>query len=363
MKVEWIVFALLAALFLGAGCREKPSGEGAAGERGELLSEGWLEVKRAGFQLREEPGPEGRAIRGLQPGGRARSLGEQSAFTTRLELGGRAYEEPWLLVQMEDGTEGWVYTLAFLDSLYSGLPPEVRLRSLFGAPLAERLALYREAFRQAHTAEAVAQVMSMGRNLRDSLVEVLALRALESNGRENLFWLKEAIPAMTPYLTEDGRTFFLFMDYRPFLPLARTSEGAADDAFLELCLMAFPEDSIEHFYPAWVFQAGEKQAHSLLGRGRHFRILEKLDKLLVHKDLFGEEIGRFRQQLLNDITGADVTYWESKEKASAELDSILNAGFEVLGAEGREALEARRRQFEEPEKYGIRFSYRTGIYE
>ncbi len=363
MKVELIVFLLLSALALGSGCRQKHSGENTTSEKEEPASDNWLDVRRAGFQLREEPGPQGRAIRSLQPGSRVRSLGEQSNASTHLELGGRVYNEPWLLVQMADGTEGWAYTLAFLDSLDSGIPPEVRLRSLFGASLAERLALYREAFRQAQTAEAVAQVMAMGLALRDSLVEVLALRALENDGRENLFWLKEAIPAMTPYLAGDGRTYHLFMDYRHFLSLARSSEGAADDDFLELCLMAFPEDSIEHFYPAWVFPAGEKQAHSLLGRGVHFRILEKLDKLLVHKDLFGEEIGRFRHQLLNDIVGAGVTYWESKEKATMELDSILNAGFEVLGTDGREALEARRRQFEDPEKYGLRFNYRSGIYD
>ena len=365
MNRSALLYSLLFSLLAGTwACRGEPAAEGKAPERPTPSEEEWLVVRRANFQLREEPGNEGLAIRGLQPGERALSLGEQSTFSTALQLEGKAYDEPWLLVQMEDGNQGWVYALAFLDTLGGGpgLPLTIRLHSLFGAGLTERITLYREAFEQAYTAEMVAQALSMARSLRDTLAPVLALRALQTDKPENLFWLKEALPALAPHLTGDGRTYYLFIDYRPYLSLARDSEGAADDAFMEFCLMAYPEDSIEYFYPSWAFQADEKQVHSLLGRGLHFHFLKELDKLLPYQDLFGEEIGQFRQQLLNDITGASVTYWESREKAVAELDSILQAGFRVLGAEGQQALEARRRQFEDPEKYGISFNYWSGIY-
>ncbi|MCB0587888.1 MAG: hypothetical protein KDD06_21525, partial [Phaeodactylibacter sp.] len=111
------------------------------------------------------------------------------------------------------------------------------------------------------------------------------------------------------------------------------------------------------------FQAGEKEVHSLLGRGLHFRFLKKLDQLQQYEDLLAGWIGRFRLLLLNDMLGANVTYWESREKATAELDEVLQGEFRVLGPEGQAALKARRLQFETPEKYAIRFNYRTGIYD
>ena len=367
MKENLIRYSLFLVLLLGAGaCQPEPSGKNVnTPEKQTQRQEDWLEVRQPNFQLREAPGNEASPIQGLEPGERVLSLGEQSTVTTHLEIGGRLYDEPWLLVQSENGAQGWVYALAFQDSLNTGegFPPGARLHALFGQALAQRIAIYEEAFEQAHTAEMVAQAMAIGRALRDTLVQVLALRALENDQRESLFWLKEAIPAFVPHLMEDGRTYYLFMDYRPYLSLARTSEGAADDAFLELCLMAYPEDSIEYFYPVWKFESNEKEVHSLLGRGLHFQFLEKLDKLLLYRDLYGEEIGQFREQLLNDIAGAGVTYWESREKALTELKRIQQANFQVIGEDGQQALEARRRQFEDPGKYGIRFNYKSGIYE
>lgn len=356
---------LFAALMIAAACGGgHPPGKEKNAEGGSPPGDGSLLVKQPHFQLREEPGEGGKSIRGLKPGEKAVSLGEQSAFTTRLELGGIAYDEPWLLVQMEDGLQGWAYEAAFLDPKAGvGLPLPTRLRALFGPALAETAMQYRESFASAHSAEAVAQAMAMGVALRDSLVRELALRAGGSRQTEDLFWLKDALPGFVPHLQEDGRAYYLFMDFRAFLPLAGASEGPADDAFLELCLAAYPEDSIEYFYPAWKFQSDEKKVHSLLGRGLHFAFLEKLDKLLPYTDLYGEGIGRFRQQLINDITGKDVTYWESREKAAAELGRIVEAGFQVFGPEDMKALEARYRQFGDPAKFGIKFNYRSGIYE
>ncbi|MCB0587887.1 MAG: hypothetical protein KDD06_21520, partial [Phaeodactylibacter sp.] len=70
-----------------------------------------------------------------------------------------------------------------------------------------------EAFEQAHTAGMVVQAMEMGAELRDSLVQALALRAFESERPEGLFWLKDAIPGFVPYLRDDGLGYYLFMDY------------------------------------------------------------------------------------------------------------------------------------------------------
>lgn len=353
----FLFLAVIPACRAGEGKEDKPAGGAALPEEGVLI------VQRPNFYLREEPGEEGKAIRRLEPGEKAYSLGEQSTFSTWLELGGAVYNEPWLLVQLEEGIQGWAYQAAFLgQDAGKGLSPSVRLRALFGPALAEMAVQYRQSIEQAHSPAALAQAMEMALHLRDTLVRELAVRARENEQAEDLFWLKDALPGLAPHRREDGRTYYLFMDYRSFLPLARASEGPADDAWLELCLMAYPEDSIEYFYPAWQFQAGEDRVHSLLGRGLHFAFLEKLDKLLAYEDLFGAGIGRFRQLLVNDITGAGVTYWESGEKAAAELSRILERGFHGLGPPEVKALENRLRQFAEPEKYGIKFNYQSGIY-
>ena len=368
MKDRLTVFIFLVAILLvGAACQGEPENKQQDGPTKITVApdSNWLEVRQAHFKLREEPGTAARALQELEIGARVLPLGEQSTTTTALEFQNQPFTGPWLLVELENGTRGWAFSLAFLEmgQIGEGLPTAVRLRSLFGEELVEQAQQYKEAVQQANTAEALIQAMAMGNKLRDTLVEILALRGEESNSAESLFWLKDALPAFIPHRLKNGYSYYLFWDYRPLLVRAQQTEGAADDAFLELCLLAYPEDSIEYFHPSWVFESGENEVHSLLGRGLHFRILENLDKLLTFSDLLEEEIGQYKGGVLNDILGADVTYWESRDKALEELEKIIEAKFEVLGPDVQQALQTRQLQFEDPERYGIKFNYRSGIYE
>ncbi len=349
---------VFAALLLLACQNEKPGVEQAAvGEVAGNAARELMLVRQPLFGLREEPGEKGAAMRPLQAGDSLSFMGERSTFSTRIIRHGRQYDEPWLLVQTPSGQQGWAYAAAF-ESLeeYSAL---TRLQYLLGPDLGGRVLDYRQALEKVDSAAALAAVLQRTEQLRDTLVAALAGRELNE---ESLSWLREALPSLAPYPVEEEDRFHLFIDYRFFLHLAGCTPEAADEQFIQTCLMVYPIDSIEYFYPAWSIQPEKGQSHSLLGKGIHYRILVELDKALGPKDLFGEKIGQLRQQIVNDITAAGVTYWEPQEKVLAELDRILEAGLSLLTKANRIALQTRRQQFENPDQYGIKLNYRSGIY-
>ena len=355
---------LILSLFCLALWSCQPDNDKAAGQAGVDAREAQaLVVRQPYFQLLEEPGEEGRPLQELLPGAIVYSLGQASGFTTRLQREGRTYNEPWLLVQTRDGRQGWAYAAAFLETDETGSiglsPLSWRLRALVGTELAERIEAFNQVFDTIRSEKALIHHLSTAYLLRDTLLEL----ASSLGSGQDIFWLKEALPVLSPFRLKQEGNFYLFIDFRPYLRKAADTPGPADDQWMAFCLAAFPEDSIEYFFPSWTIEDARQKGHSLLGRGIHFRMLEQLDKLLVFKDLLGEEIGRFRGLLLNDMTAPGVTYWEEREKAIAELDSILAADFAVLGDKGKIALQARRRQFEEPDQYGIQFNHRSGIYE
>ncbi|MCB0571465.1 MAG: SH3 domain-containing protein [Phaeodactylibacter sp.] len=355
----WDIIGFVLLLML-VGCSSGGGGKtgeapGTSGGNGRDLS-----VRQPYFQLQEEPGENGRPIMELLPGTVVMSLGQSSGFTTHLERQGRNYNEPWLLVETVDGKQGWAYAAAFMDAGAGEAGEGWGLGSLFGEALAARLEGFNYAFDTLSEAEGLARHLSEGYGLRDSLMDALARH---EGSAELLFRARAGFPLFVPYRLKQAGEVYLFIDFRPYLRKAAVTTGPADDQLLAFCLAVYPEDSIEYFFPSWTIEDEVQQGHSLLGRGIHYSMLKKLDKLLVYNDLLHEEIGRYRGMLLNDIAARGVTYWETRDKAAAELDSILSAHFKVVGEKGEISLSARRRQFDEPEKYGIQFDHQSGIYE
>lgn len=357
LLMKWLcTWAILSGLLFWSCGGGEGAAPGAGGKAGPALV-----VRQPHFLLQEEAGEGGRGLRELAPGTLVYPLGQHSGFTTSLRRGSYLYNEPWLLVETPEGEQGWVYAAAFLEPGGSGEEAlGWRLNAILGNALAARLQAFNSAFDTLSSEKALLAHLSAAYGLRDSLLLAASRSAGEGQG---LFGLKSALPLFVPYRFKKEREVYLFLDFRPYIHKAASTPGPADDHLLAFCAAAYPEDSIEYFFPSWTIEDEEGRGHSLLGRGIHFNVLSELDKLLIYNDLMQEEIGRFRGLILNDLTAAGVTYWEAGEKALAELDSIRAAGFAVLGANGAIALEARRAQFAEPEKYGIQFNHRSGIYE
>lgn len=318
-------------------------------------------------RLRAQPGQDGEVVATAKKGEALFDLETVSNFSTRIELSGQTFNEPWLKVATKDGTKGWVYACPlFFRMEKSGQLAtfllEKKLEMLVGKHNAERLRVYAASYQNVNTEAGFATVFRAGLSLRDTIVEMLETK-VEPNpdeGMPDLFWLNEIFPGYLPQLVAEGTAYYLFTDFRAFLNLANKTSGQIDNEFLDICITAFPEDSIEYFYPSWKIQTWDYGGHSLLGRGKHMDMLGKMDKLLKQSDLFKEEIGRMKQDILNDMTGSYVTYWEEKEKILAEIDTIIHSNYGLFSEEEKIALNTRKEQFEAPEEHDIEVNHRSG---
>ena len=318
-------------------------------------------------RIRTRPGEEGEVLASAKKGDVLFDLEEVSNFSTRLVLRGNTFNEPWLKVETKEGTKGWVYACPLFFQMekpgqLSQFLLEKKMQMLVGKHNAERLKVYSESYHNVSTEAGFASVYRAGHSLRDTIVTMLETKVepTPGEGMPDLFWLNQIFPGYLPQLVAEGTAYYLFADYRSFLELANNTPGEADNNFLEVYLTAFPEDSIEYFFPSWKIQTWDYGGHSLLGRGKHQEILQKLDNLLIESDLFEEEITEMKQDILNDITGSYVTYWEEKEKIIGEIDTIISANYGLFSEEEKIALVTRKEQFENPEENDIEVNHRSG---
>lgn len=320
-------------------------------------------------RLRQAPGEDGTVLAELGNGTILYDLEEVSSFTTPIKLSGIQYDEPWLKVKTEDGTTGWVYAATIQlekgDSLaLANFLNEKRLLSLFGKNKTDRIQSFSDGFHIPTTVAAFANLYREGIQLRDDLLKNIDER-LESSSTEqlpDLFWLKEMIPGFVPQLVAEGTSYYLFTDYKAFERIAKQTVSIIDDEFIELQYHTFPEDSIEYFFPAWMIQTWDYGGHSLLGRKIHQKLLFEIDQLYQKDTLFHPEMLALKDRLVEDLTGASVSYWEGTDKIIPELDTILNADLTIFTKNDKVALETRRKQFDQPEEHGIRANLRAGTF-
>ena len=318
-----------------------------------------------GLQLRAAPGPEGKVIRGLKLGESLTDMGEVSDFTTAVQLRGIAFNEPWLKVKTGKEEEGWVYggALSFSSKGKSAsVLLKKRLQTFFGEPLAQQIDAFRSDCETVSSSDALAACFLESAGLIDKLNAKLesGIQIRDSGELPDLFWLERAIPGYIPQLVAEGTIYTLFADYGSWRRKAEETEGKEDDAFFDLCIRFFPEDSIAYFFPTYFIQTWDYGGHSLLGRGIHRQLLSGLDRLFREKSPFTPEILRMKTDLVNDITSAEGTYWEKQEAIIQELQGILEAKYPILDKADLAALSTRLKQFGAPEKYGLVLNQQSG---
>ena len=379
MSKASVISIILLAVVLLAGCKKDTPPQEETVEQGSIQStpEGikqdnrpQLTIKRTPVRLRATAGVNGKVIKELSRGEVVYDQGEVSNYTNRIELAGKVYYEPWIKVQTTDKTEGWIFASSAnirmnnAEQLNTFLISK-RLHSIFGKDNAARLKVYSQSFDNIHSVEGFASVYKAGCLLRDTMIRLIETKVEigEEDELPNLFWLDDAFPGFIPQLVAEGTSYYLFADYRQFLAKANQTPGQEDNNFIDICLQVFPEDSIEYFFPVWNIQTWDYGGHSLLGRGIHKEVLESLAEFSATTDLFKEEVSRIKDDLINDITGQYVTYWEDTEWILPELDSIISAELEIFTPEDLIALQARRKHFEEAEKNGIEVNHRSGRYQ
>lgn len=321
------------------------------------------------LRLRDKPGPDGEVIANFMEGDTLYDLGEVSAFTTEVTLRGIRFNEPWLKVRARDSLVGWIYAggvhfrLDDRAELTNRLM-KMRLQTFFGEALAERVLEYRQAYLKARTSEELAGVYRSAKQLRDTLVQVFDKRITiirEPDQIPSLSWMEEALPGMVAQRVAEGTAFYLFLDYRQWLAKARQTKGPEDNQFVDACLIAYGLDSVEYTLPDWTIAASDEHVFSELGKGVHRAIFSKMTQAMASSRLFEPEYMEFKRQLMDDIMGLQLSYWNNQDAILQELDGILADNPGILTSVDKENIRKRREQFTQPEKNNIRLNHRSGL--
>jgi hypothetical protein len=244
-----------------------------------------------------------------------------SEQTTRLTIGEKTYNQPWLLVRTEKGAEGWVHAAVVTGDVPEGL----RLKALLGKELAREAERYAQSFNEMEGAASVVQTIRQAHQLCEQLTLIMQLQPPEMASE-----VARLLPALSVSWVASAGNWQFYVDYKAFEKAARRSGSSADDVLLELYYAAYPVDSIGYLYPGWKLEVDNRSVFSLLGKGVHTSFLSQLDQAELYRDIAGPEIDQLKTLIINDMTGPAVLYWESKEKVQQELESILGTTFTVL---------------------------------
>jgi len=292
-------------------------------------------------QLRSEPREDGLVLRELAAGAELVDLGGVSPYLTGIYLGDTLCWEPWLRVRALDGPTGWVFgatvqPVALSDTALDHWVHRKRLQALVGVEHTERL--LRWARQEVSTDTALVDHLRQGLALREALQMALgqALPGGDSELRPDWRWLKEYLRYFRWY--REG----LALDYGRLAHLAQGTQGGQDDTYLQLCLQAYPIDSMESPLPVWVFPLSWTQSTSNLGAGQHLALLRAIDRAFQQAPLFGLELEHLKRLLLDDILDADRAYWQPLPRILAELDQLLAEPPSCLQKHERSALRLRR---------------------
>ncbi len=360
-----LILLLAASLF---SCRQQPpadTDDNAAAQK--TAAPVQFQTAVADLRLRETPGEKSAIVATLPKGAVLDDLGEVSDFTTRVTLRGITYDEPWIKVKTSTGQEGWVYGGGLnFDAGRSSKTADAllqkRAESILGQDMVKRLRTHQRAFAAIRTEQDFARVLQESMGLRDSLVKVLEKRIRPGSAEQlpDMFWIGTLFTGYQPQVVAEGTAYYLFCDYRQWAAPARRTGGPQDDLFLDLQFTAFPEDSIEYFFPAWKIQTWDYGGSSLLGKGVHKTAIDKINAQSAPDGLFEPLLLEMKADVVNDITAAETSFWYSAEEALKELDAIIAANYKVLTQQDMVALSTRRKQLEDPKKHSIEVNMRKG---
>lgn len=323
-----------------------------------------LTTVRNGVLLRDAPTLDGKSLLELKENTPLRDLGQVSDNLTHLEYQGAAFDEPWIRVGGPDSLEAWVYGADVMpigadSSAVRRFRQDKSLQALLGAGLLDSLQQFNRTYEQIPDAAGLAAAFREGDSLRLAISNALGAK-LVTFPVPDITFMRERIRGYQPLLVAEGTAWYLFNDYTQWLTAARKTPEPEDDAFIEVMIACFPEDSIEYFYPVWFLQTWDYGGKSLLGQGHHFEILEKADALFAKNNLFHPELNDLKKRILDDITDVNVSYWEDAPTIRQELDKILTRKWAILSEADLGVIRIRRAQFDDPEKNGIQYNARSG---
>lgn len=367
MRTSLLLLLIPAALLFG--CRQKNAGAEQAASTETMADKGPVQFETAvsDLRMRETPGEKGVIVATLPKGAKLEDLGEVSDFTTRVTLRGITFDEPWIKVKTSSGQTGWVYGGGLIFDASQNSPAtrallQKRATAMLGQPLVESINQHRRNWAATRNEADLSRLLEQSTALRDTINEVLQRRIPPTSAEDmpDMFWLAELFTGFQPQLVAEGTAYYLFLDYRQWLALSKKTKGVQDDIFMDLQIAAFPDDSIEYFFPAWQIQTWDYGGHCMLGSGVCKDLLSKINAQSSPDALFEQPLQTMKTRIVSDLTQAETSFWHTAAEAGAELDAILNAKFKVLTQADVVALSTLRDRLKDPAKHGIEAGKRNG---
>ncbi len=319
------------------------------------------------LRIRKQAGIDFDVIGSLPLGTEVPYGGEMTSSTTRIKLRGVWHDEPWISIKTPEGDTGWVYGggVVFLGEDSEELAEMLlgnRMKSILGEKLTEEVISYQEAYANAPTSQAFENVFLKGDSLKSKIIKMMdeKVHYAASNDLPDMYWLETVMPGYVVELVAEGTEYYLFKDYGQMNKKARQTEGQEDDMFTDLGMEVFNNDGIEYWFASYFVQTWDFGGHSLLGSGKHNDIFALVDEIFEMTDLFKDEVVKFKEDAMKDITNPENTYWNSQASILKELNDILEADYPTFSKKDKVAIETRIKQFEAAKENGISVNLRVG---
>jgi hypothetical protein len=321
-----------------------------------------IRIKTRGVYLRSQAGIEGEVLAELAANSQVLDLGEVSSFVTAIQREGINYEAPWIKVQNQDGQQGWIFAALDFVAAANGDEQfllEKHMEAALGKQVAEAYQYYQLSKDSMYDAQGLLNAYQALRQLKSVCQQQINQ---SSDIPSSTYKLPELLPELIVQRDPLDQSITLYLDYRYWWNIAEQTPDSLDNAFVDVCITAYPEDSIEYKFPAWFFQTTPNSGHSLLGRGIHLEMFEKINNLLNLTGIFKEELLLFKNTLIEDIIFLNTTYWEEKELVEKELKKILDRNYAFLDGSDRLALQNRMQAFQKGKESEILFNFKSGIH-
>ncbi|PSR13252.1 MAG: hypothetical protein DA408_05795 [Bacteroidetes bacterium] len=243
--------------------------------------------------------------------------------------------QPYLQIQLSPQQTAWVFGHpAYFSVQENPLTWQWnnRLQAVMPTEAFNRYQELATVWRQEDQASVLLLAFQATRSLRNELTKALADYPTLS-----LTEAQDLLPGCLAY--QDHRHLSWWIDFNAWQTRSAATAAPDDDALFHFYrTRIYPPDGIEYRFPAWSFPVSSTQAHSLLGRGIHLRILQQLDSLNQQYPLATTEWQYLCELLVDDSANPQTTFWEDFPLIRTELQALIKFPGTLLLPEQRRYL-------------------------
>jgi hypothetical protein len=136
-------------------------------------------------------------------------------------------------------------------------------------------------------------------------------------------------------------------DHKTFLKRANLTPEKSDNNYFNLMIEIFGDSG--DIYPNWFIRTWDYGGYTLLGKGTHIKMLEKINNVLKTSPEFNNEIKEIKTKLVNDILQS-INFGVTKKDVVNEINKFISNN--TINEQERIELHKKIRDIEiNPKKY------------